>query len=99
MAFADSTITSNFRIFFGGSPNLIIGVMEYLNHKNSYENGKQILFIIGLIAAILAAYLLGRRTWGDGKMAALVLVLSLCALSVSGALLTSSIKVEDSVPS
>ena len=34
VAFADSTITSNFRVFFGGSPNLIIGVMEYLNRKN-----------------------------------------------------------------
>jgi hypothetical protein len=28
VAFADSTIISSFRIFFGGSPNLIIGTME-----------------------------------------------------------------------
>ena len=99
VAFADSTIVSNFRIFFGGSSNMVIGAMEYLNHKNSYENIKQTLFLLGLIIAALAAYLLGRAAFGDRKMAVLVLVLSLGALSASGALLAFSTKVEETVPS
>ena len=99
VAFADSTIISNFRIFFGGSPNFVIGAMEYLNRKNYYENEKQILFLLGLIIACLAAYLLGRITWGDRKFAALLAVLAIGALSASGALLIFATKGESTIPS
>ncbi|MDQ1262729.1 MAG: ABC-type uncharacterized transport system, partial [Euryarchaeota archaeon] len=99
VAFADSTIISNFRIFFGGSNNFVIGAMEYLNRKNSYENEKQILFLLGLIFACLAAFLLGRESWGERKMAALLVVLAIGALTVSGALLIFSTKGESTVPS
>ncbi len=99
VAFADSTIISNFRIFFGGSNNFVIGAMEYLNRKNSYENEKQILLIFGLIFALLAAFLLGRKSWGDRKMAALLVVLAIGALAAGGALLIFSTKGENSVPS
>lgn len=99
VAFADSTIISNFRVFFGGTPNLIIGVMEYLDLKNSNENERQILFLLGLILAVIAAYLLGRMTWGERKIAALVLILALGVLSASGAVLLFSTKVGGSIPS
>jgi hypothetical protein len=99
VAFADSTIISNFRIFFGGSSNFVIGAMEYLNHKNSYENEKQILFVLGLIFAGLALYLLGRKSWGDGKMAALLVVLTIGALAAGGALMIFSTKGESTIPS
>ncbi|MHB8117292.1 MAG: motility-associated ABC transporter substrate-binding family protein [Methanothrix sp.] len=99
VAFADSTIISNFRIFFGGSSNFVIGAMEYLNRKNSYENEKQILFLLGLMFACLAAYLLGRMGWGDRKMAALLVVLAIGALTAGGALLIFSTKGESTIPS
>jgi len=99
VAFADSTIISNFRIFFGGSANFVIGAMEYLNRKNFFENEKQILFLLGLIIACLAAYLLGRITWGDRKFAALLAVLAIGALSASGAVLIFATKGESTIPS
>jgi hypothetical protein len=99
VAFADSTIISNFRIFFGGSTNFVIGAMEYLNRKNTYENEKQILFLLGLIFACLAAFLLGRESWEERKMAALLVVLALGAIAASGALLIFSTKGENTIPS
>jgi hypothetical protein len=99
VAFADSTIISNFRIFFGGSSNFVIGAMEFLNRKNSYENEKQILFLLGLVLAGLAAFLLGRESWGERKMATLLVVLAIGALATGGALQIFSIKGENTVPS
>jgi hypothetical protein len=99
VAFPDSTVLSNFRIFFGGSPNLIIGSMEYLNRRNSSENANQIFFLVGLLAACLAAYLLSMAAWKDRKMAALIIILALASLSASGAMLAFSIKTESSIPS
>lgn len=98
VAFADSTIISNFRIFFGGSSNFVIGAMEYLNRKNSFENEKQVLFIFGLIFACLAIYLLGRKYWGERKMAALLIVLALGAFAAGGALHIYSTKSENTIP-
>jgi hypothetical protein len=99
VAFADSTIISNFRIFFGGSSNFVIGAMEYLNSKNTYENEKQILFLLGLILAGLALFLLGRKSWGERKMATLLVVLAIGALSAGGALQIFSTKGENTIPS
>lgn len=99
VAFADSTIISNFRIFFGGSCNFVIGAMEYLNRKNSYENARQILLLLAVIFACLALYLLGRESWGERKMAALLVLLALGALTLGGTMLIYSIKGEDTIPS
>jgi hypothetical protein len=99
VAFADSTIISNFRIFFGGSCNFVIGAMEYLNCKNSYENARQILLLLAMIFACLALYLLGRESWGERKMAALLVLLALGALTLGGTVLINSTKGEDTIPS
>jgi hypothetical protein len=99
VAFADSTIISNFRIFFGGSSNFVIGAMEYLNCKNTYENEKEILFLLGMILAGLALFLLGRVSWGERKMATLLVVLAVGALAVGGALQIFSTKGESTIPS
>ncbi|OPY51525.1 MAG: ABC-type uncharacterized transport system [Methanosaeta sp. PtaU1.Bin112] len=98
VAFADSTVISNFRIFFGGSCNFIIGAMEYLNHSNSSENEKQILFILGMIFACLALILLGREFWGERKIAALLVLLAVASLTASGAMLIFSAKGEETIP-
>ncbi|HPS91133.1 MAG TPA: hypothetical protein PKV33_03160 [Methanothrix sp.] len=99
VAFADSTIISNFRIFFGGSCNFVIGAMEYLNRRNSYEDARQILFLLAMIFACLALYLLRRESWGERKMAALLVLLALGSLSVAGSMLIFSTKGEDTIPS
>ena len=99
VAFADSTIISNFRIFFGGSSNFVIGAMEYLNRMDSSEYKKQILFFIGLILAFLACCLLGRMGLGERKMAALLVVLVIGAVAVGGALQIYSTKGESTIPS
>ncbi|MDD4652568.1 MAG: DUF4350 domain-containing protein, partial [Methanothrix sp.] len=99
VAFADSTIISNFRIFFGGSCNFVIGAMEYLNRKNSYENARQILFLLAMIFACLALYQLGRESWGERKMAALLVLLALGALTLGGTMIIYSTKGEGTIPS
>jgi hypothetical protein len=97
VAFSDSTIISNFRAFFGGTPNFMIGCMEYLNYRNSFENGKQILFLLGIVIGSLAVYLLG-RTGSERRIAVLVIVMALGALAVSAALLSLAVKTEGSIP-
>jgi hypothetical protein len=98
VAFSDSTIISNFRAFFGGTPNFMIGCMEYLNYRNSFENGKKILFLLGIMIGSLAIYLFGRMIWGERRVAVLVIVLALGALAVSAALTSLTAKTEDSLP-
>ena len=115
VAFSDSTTISNFRIFFGGTPNLIAGCMEYLNKSNRHEHGRSVMLLLGLIFSLCGAYFLrgksvpgervpGERVPDEGacgkrRMAALTLILTIAALSASGALLTFSSEVEDSIPS
>ncbi|MFB3763705.1 MAG: hypothetical protein ACE14P_00500 [Methanotrichaceae archaeon] len=99
VVFSDSTIISNFRSFFGGTPNLIIGCIEYLNYRNSFENGKQILFLLGILFGAFAAYLLGKTILGERKMTALVVMLALGSLAVSGAIFLLSTKTQDIIPS
>jgi hypothetical protein len=99
IAFADSTVISNFRFFFGGTSNFIIGVMDYLNRRNSLENEKLILFIFGVLMGILAIYLL--KTEGISKerrFAVLTIIIIICALSTSLSVWLFSISPEDTVP-
>jgi hypothetical protein len=99
VAFSDSTIISNFRIFFGGSCNFVIGAMEYLNRKNSHENETQILFFLGLIFALVASYLLGGIGSIDRRMAVLLAVLVIGSVAVGGVLAGLGTKGESTVPS
>lgn len=100
VAFPDSTIISNFRIFFGGSPNLVIGTMEYLNHENLFENDKLIFLLSGMLILAFAGYMLMRAgSWEKKKIATLMIIISLAALSVSTGLALLSVKPETSIPS
>jgi len=62
VAFADSTTISNFRIFFGGSPNLVIGCIEYLNRSNTCGYAKPLFWIIGTLSILVVIYLLKKET-------------------------------------
>lgn len=99
VAFSDSTIISNFRFFFGGSPNLVVGAVEYLNFQNSRPGVKMALFFLGALMAAIAVFLLGRMSLGDRKMAVLILMIALGAVAASGALFTFSTKTEETIPS
>jgi len=57
--FTDSTVWSNFYMFIPGKPQLLLGIMEWLNRRNSFlVNLRPFLLLVGflaLIAAIIAA--------------------------------------------
>lgn len=100
VAFPDSTIISNFRIFFGGTPNFVIGSMEYLNHKNLFNNGRQILLLLGLLILSFAIYILVKaNAWGEKRLATLVAAITLAALSVSSGMIILSIETGNTIPS
>lgn len=94
VAFCDSTTISNFRMFFGGTPNLIAGCIEYLNHSNHCGYERTLLLAAGLALAGLAGYLL----LGEKKMAVLILAIGLGAMSAGFAIASFSTETEDSVP-
>ncbi|MDD4650903.1 MAG: hypothetical protein PHQ34_01615 [Methanothrix sp.] len=99
VAFSDSTIISNFRVFFGGTSNFIIGIMEYLNHSNNLVQEKLILFTLGILMGILTIYLM--MIWGVGKrrrFAVLTIIILICALSASLSIWLFSVPSESTVP-
>lgn len=61
-AFTDSTIFSNFATFEPGKAELMLGMLEWLNHQNSSFNPQPLLIVIGII--FLAGALLLSRNFG-----------------------------------
>jgi hypothetical protein len=99
VAFADSTVISNFRLFFGGTSNFIIGAMEYLNHRNNLVHEKLILFIFGIFIGVLAIYLMMMGGVGKGRrFAVLTIIILICALSASLSIWLFSTPSESTVP-
>jgi len=54
-AFSDSTIFSNFSLFEPGKTELMLGMLEWLNHANSAWDPRGLLLIAGAIGGWLAA--------------------------------------------
>ena len=99
VAFGDSTVISNFRLFFGGTSNFIAGVMEYLNHRNDLVYEKLILFILGIFLGGLAIYLMMIAEIGrERRIAVLTIIILICALSASLSIWLFSIPSESSAP-
>ncbi len=74
VAFSDSTQWSNFSAFEPGKPQLILGMIEWANHRDFIGNPSMWLAIIGLI--LLGITLVKTRGWPAGwvvLVAALVL--------------------------
>lgn len=93
VAFSDSTTISNFRVFFGGTPNLLIGCMEYLNHENRYNWIPVFLWIFGLICLALFIFLLRHK-----KIFALLIVISLFPLGCGSSLVLFQQPTYDTIP-
>ena len=60
-AFTDSTIFSNFSTFEPGKPELMLGMLEWLNHRNFPYDLRPFLIILGLL--LLAAGLVLKPRW------------------------------------
>jgi hypothetical protein len=57
VAFTDSTIFSNFASFEPGKAELMLGMFEWLNHRNSRFNLQPLLIIAGILILICALVL------------------------------------------
>ena len=57
VAFTDSTIFSNFSAFEPGKSELMLGMIEWLNHRSKFGNARSLLVVLGavLLLAGLAA--------------------------------------------
>jgi hypothetical protein len=62
IAFTDSTIFSNFATFEPGKAELMLGMLEWLNHRNSSFNPQPLFIFIGII--FLACALVLSRNFG-----------------------------------
>ncbi|MDH7600096.1 MAG: hypothetical protein QHH07_10760 [Sedimentisphaerales bacterium] len=62
LAFTDSTIFSNFATFEEGKPELMLGMIEWLNHRNGIDL-RPWLAIVGLMSGIVGMIKAAGRTW------------------------------------
>ena len=60
MAFTDSTIFSNFGTFEPGKAELMLGMLEWLNHKNRFGDPFWVLAVLGLGLLLAAVVLRGK---------------------------------------
>lgn len=68
-AFGDSTVFSNFSTFEPGKAELMLGMLEWLNHRNAQVNLRPLLFVLGLLLAGVALVLSTR--WPVSRLALL----------------------------
>jgi hypothetical protein len=63
-AFTDSTIFSNFSTFEPGKAELMLGMLDWLNHRNASADPRPVLFGLGVLLA-LVSLVLSRRLCGS----------------------------------
>jgi hypothetical protein len=51
-AFTDSTVFSNFSTFEPGKAELMLGLLEWLNHRNAAPDGRLVLLLNGLVLGL-----------------------------------------------
>ena len=61
VAFTDSTIFSNFSTFEPGKPELMLGMLEWLNHRNTSWDARPLLIALGVLSVVCALVL--ARKW------------------------------------
>ncbi|MDY6986141.1 MAG: hypothetical protein SVE93_07065 [Candidatus Thermoplasmatota archaeon] len=101
VAFADSTTISNFRAFFGGTPELTIGCMEYLNHANRYNWINTALEASGALSIFIFIFIFLLRMKDrdkNRKMVAMMIALCLLPMGVGTSLVVFREPVYDSLP-
>ena len=80
MAFTDSTIFSNFSTFEPGKPELMIGMLQWLNHTSWLDDGwLRLLVVLPLLAVAVVGLVIGWKLC-HGRPHVWLLVLGACAL-------------------
>ena len=82
VAFTDSTIFSNFCVFEPGKSELMLGMIEWLNRRDSWGDPR--IALAAISAALLAAAALAARRWGGAWLLLLAAVLLGAALGAAG---------------
>ncbi|NQV32253.1 MAG: hypothetical protein HQ515_06135 [Phycisphaeraceae bacterium] len=80
-AFSDSTIFSNFSAFEPGKAELMLGMMEWLNHRNMPGRPHLWVLILGGVSGVWVLTRFGRGMLSDPR--ALAFVLSGCVLGMA----------------
>lgn len=62
MAFTDSTIFSNFCVFQPGKAELMLGMIEWLNHANPVMDPRPMLFFLGFISFCVSMMFVRRES-------------------------------------
>jgi len=83
VAFSDSTVFSNFSTFEPGKAELMLGMVEWLNHRNTYNYSRTLLVVLGL--GLLAGGLFLARGWDSAWLALLAAGMLGWAAAVAGA--------------
>jgi hypothetical protein len=65
-AFGDSTIFSNFSTFEPGKAELMLGMLEWLNHRNTPADLRPLLFVLGILSA--GATLVLSKRWPGPRL-------------------------------
>ncbi len=79
VAFTDSTIFSNFSAFEPGKSELMMGMIEWLNHRSTLGNTRPVVVIVGA-ALLLIGLAVARSVRGEGL---LLLACCLCGWAVA----------------
>ncbi len=84
-AFGDSTIFSNFSTFEPGKAELMLGMLEWLNHRNAAWDVRPLLAIVGTVL-LIGGVIVGARRVGGGfiSLSGTLLGITLAGLLVNG---------------
>jgi hypothetical protein len=81
--FTDSTVWSNFYMFIPGKPELLLGIMEWLNRKNTFlVNAKPFFLLLTLISFAAVLFTARRLKKGEIVFVSLLVGLSFTPLTI-----------------
>lgn len=72
--FSDSTVWSNFYMFIPGKPELLLGIMEWLNRRNSIFGILRLISLVLGVTALLMTIVLARKLEKGRVLSALLFV-------------------------
>jgi len=79
MAFSDSTVFSNFSIFFKGCPEYLLGCIEYLNRTNILQNSGLLFSILFVLLSVSFIYFMNKTMYKKKILIYLVIMAPLTA--------------------
>lgn len=92
LAFTDSTIFSNFATFEPGKAELMLGMLEWLNHSNRRFNPQPLLILLGLLLLVIALVL------STGSVGAFIVLIGAGLFGWSGGVVSTRLIHQHSMP-